>query len=253
MKTGLVLSGGGARGIAHIGVLKALEEMGVRLHALSGTSSGSIVAALYCYGYSPEEILKVFKSTRFYKLIRPAMKVSGLLNIGKAGELFLNYFPVNSFGALKIPLYVVAANLRSGKEKIFHEGRLIEPLMASSAIPVLFHPVHIDGEDYVDGGIVNNLPVEPLMDKCDLLIGSHSNAVDDNYQTGGFRSIMQRSLLIAINGNVISKKKMCDVLLEPPQMKNYRVFDFSKADEIFEIGYRHAKVKQDEIKNFITG
>ncbi len=249
MKTGLVLSGGGARGIAHIGVLQALEEMNVRPHVLSGTSSGSIVAAFYCHGYKPKEILEVFKTTRFYKLIWPALRTSGLLNMQRAGKLFQQYFPDNRFETLKIPLYVTATSLKTGNAKVFHEGPLTEALMASSAIPVLFHPVRIDGEDYVDGGIVNNLPVEPVMEQCDHLIGSHSNTVDGNYQTGGFRSVMERSLLIAINGNVVSRKRMCDMLLEPPLLKHYRVFDFSKADEIYEVGYRYTMEKEVLIRN----
>ncbi len=251
MKTGLVLSGGGARGIAHIGVLQALEEMNVPLHALSGTSSGSIVAALYCAGFKPPEILKIFKTNRFYKLIWPALKSSGLLNMKKLGRILLQYFPEDNFEALRIPLYVTTTNIRTGEAVVFHHGPLIRTLLASSAIPVVFHPVDIDGDDYVDGGIVNNLPVEPLRKQCDLLIGSHSNAVDENYQTGGFRSVMERSFLIAINCNVLSRKKYCDVLFEPPQLKHYRVFDFSKSDIIYKIGYDYAIEKENQIKSIL--
>lgn len=253
MKTGLALSGGGARGIAHIGVLQALEEMKIPLCALSGTSSGSIVAAFYCYGYKPKEILSVFKTTRFYKLIWPALKTSGLLNMQKAERVFHNYFPENSFDALNVLLYVTATSLKTGKATVFHKGALTEALMASSAIPVLFHPVRINGEDYVDGGIVDNLPVSPLRDPCKFIIGSHSNAVDDRYMTGGFRSVMERSLLLAINGNVIARKHACHVFLEPPGMKHYRVFDFSKADEIFSIGYNYALKKEKELMRTMAG
>jgi NTE family protein len=253
MNTGLALSGGGARGIAHIGVLQALEEMKIPLCALSGTSSGAIVGAFYCHGYKPKEILEVFKTTRFYKLIWPAMKTSGLLNMRKAEKVFRNYFPENSFDALNVPLYVTATSLKTGKATVFHQGALTEALMASSAIPVLFHPVRINGEDYVDGGIVDNLPVNPLRDPCEFIIGSHSNAIDDEYTTGGFRSVMERSLLLAINGNVMVRKQACHVFLEPPAMKHFRVFDFSKADEIFDIGYHYTLEREKELHRAITG
>jgi len=247
MKIGLALSGGGARGIAHIGVLQALEELGIKPDVLSGTSSGSIVAAFYCYGYKPKEILAIFRTARFFKLVWPALSVSGLLNMKKTGKLFLKYFPENDFEALRIPLYVTATSLRIGKAVVFHHGTLIEVLLASSAIPVLFHPVRIEETDYVDGGIVDNLPVDPLIGTCDYVIGSHSNAVHDNYKTGNFRSVMERSLLLAINGNIMPQINKCHVFMEPPEMKNFRVFDFSKADEIFDIGYAYTMQRKNEL------
>jgi len=140
MKTGLVLSGGGARGIAHIGVLQALQEMNITLHALSGTSAGSMVAALYCAGYNPGKILEIFQTNRFYKLVWPALKSSGLLNMRKMERTLIRYFPENSFEVLRIPLYVYATNLRTGEGVMFHKGPLVQSLLASSAIPVLFHP-----------------------------------------------------------------------------------------------------------------
>ncbi len=247
MKTGLALSGGGARGIAHIGVLQALEELNIQPNVLSGTSSGSFVAAFYCHGYSPKEILSIFRSARFFKMVWPALKVSGLLDMRKTRKLFNQYFVEDSFESLKTPLYVTATNLKSGRSTVFYQGPLIDALLASAAIPVLFHPVRIGDIDYVDGGIVDNLPVDPLVGICDHVIGSHSNAVHDNYKTGNFRSVMERSLLLAINGNTMPQISKCQVFLEPPEMKNFRVFDFSKADEIFDIGYNYTMERKNEL------
>lgn len=247
MKTGLVLSGGGARGIAHIGVLQALEELDIKPDVLSGTSSGSFVAAFYCYGYTPNEILKIFRSARFFKMVWPAMKASGLLDMRKTRKLFNQYFAEDSFESLKIPLYVTATNLKNGRSTVFNHGPLIDALLASAAIPVLFHPVRIGENDYVDGGITDNLPVDSLIGKCDYIIGSHCNAVCDNYKTGNFRSVLERSQLITINVNTASQKNKCHFLLEPPGTKNFRVFDFSKADEIFDIGYNFTMQKKNEL------
>ena len=102
-------------------------------------------------------------------------------------------------------------------------------------------------ETYIDGGILNNLPVEPLIGHCDVIIGSNCNPISENYETGNMRSLLERSLLMAINVNTLAKKDLCDVFLEPEALKKYGGFDFSKANEIFNIGYEYGKSVIDKI------
>ena len=247
MKIGLTLSGGGARGIAHIGMLKAFEEAGITFSMVTGTSAGAIVGAFYCHGYAPDEIMDFVKTTRVFRLMRLAMSRSGLLNMAAMQKIYTRYFPEDNFNSLKKPLVISTINLKQGKSTFFYEGELIKPIMASSAVPVIFHPVEIHGEYYVDGGIMNNLPVEPLIGHCDKVIGFHCNPVDDNYQIGNFRSVLERCLLMAIYSNARMKKSSCDIFLEPPAMKNIGAFEFSRADDIFKIGYDYAKHEMENV------
>ena len=122
MKIGIALSGGGARGISHLGVLKALDEFGVHLDYISGTSTGALVGALYSYGLSPEKILELIVNTRFFSSLRPAWTWTGLVNMDGLRELILKLIPENNFDALKIPLTIVATNLTKGKAEYFTSG-----------------------------------------------------------------------------------------------------------------------------------
>ena len=113
-KIGLVLSGGGARGVAHIGVLQALEEFGVRFDRVAGTSAGSIVGSLYAHGYPPREIYSIIQQVSIFKTVRPAWTWSGLLRMDGLQELLKKYLPENDFAALKLPLTVAATEIRKG-------------------------------------------------------------------------------------------------------------------------------------------
>ncbi len=251
MKIGLALAGGGARGISHLGVIKALEEAEIEVTALAGTSAGSIVSSLYSYGYSPDEILEIVEKTKVFKLLRPALNFRGLLTIDSLGETMKEYLPENDFGALKKPTTIVATELRTGKSAYFNSGELIRPIMASCCIPVVFNPVEFDGGVYVDGGILNNLPAEPLVDSCDFIIGSDCNPIDNNFKMSGVRTVIERSLLLAINGNNDLSRQKCDVIVTPPGLKNISGFELGKAREIFEFGYYSTKEMTPEIQSKI--
>src|SRR6267143_948914 len=173
MKIGLALSGGGARGVAHIGVIKALEELGLTFSCISGTSAGSIVGALYAYGYKPGEMLEVIQHVSIFRSVRPAWTWTGLLTMDGMKDLLLKYMPENSFQQLKIPLTIAATEIRFGETHYFTEGELVPAIMASCTVPGVFPPLSLDGGLYVDGGILDNLPVRPLKAKCDFIVGSH--------------------------------------------------------------------------------
>lgn len=247
-KLGIALSGGGSRGIVHIGILKALDESGLKISMVTGTSAGAIVGAFYCSGYSPDNIMDIIRETKLIKYVRPAISFSGLLKLETIDSVFRKYLKKDSFDALHIPLVVAATNVRNGTNVFFHDGPLIQSVLASCAVPVIFKPIKLNGDYYIDGGVLNNLPVEPLVGHCDLIVGSNCNPISENYEPGNMRSLLERSLLMAINVNTFTKKGLCDLFLEPESLKNYRGFDFSKSDEIFNIGYEYGKSMIDEIK-----
>ena len=237
MTTGIALSGGGARGIAHLGVLKALDELGVHLDCMSGTSTGALVGALYSYGLSPEKILELIINTRFFSSLRPAWTWTGLVNMDGLRDLILKLIPEDSFDALKIPLTITATNLTKGKAEYFTVGPLTPAVLASCCVPVLFNPVHVNGEVYVDGGMTDNLPSKSIRHKCNLLIGSHCNFVSSEFDVKNFRSVIERSLLMAVSGNTTVSKELCDILIEPPGLANISVFDVKNAELLFNVGY----------------
>ncbi len=252
-KLGLVLSGGGARGIAHLGVLKVLDELGIKIGAITGSSSGAIAGALYASGYSPDEILQIINETNFFRLIRPAISKTGLLKMDSAEWLYKKYLSHDSFEDLRIPLTINATDLCLGRTVYFSQGDLIRPLMASTCIPVMFEPINIRGELFVDGGLLNNFPAEALVGTCDKIIGSHCNPVDETFEIMNMRTMLERAFLLTINANSYSRRNYCDLFIEPPALKTYHIFDLGKADEIFQIGYDYAKSRKTEILSFCNG
>lgn len=240
-KIGLVLSGGGARGIAHLGVLQALEEFEIEIDAISGTSAGAIVGVLYAYGYKPKEILEMVKSISPYKLLSPAYSWKGALSIDVLVKFLQKYIETDDFSVLKIPVHVAVTNLIKGRSEFFSEGEMFIPVAASSCVPVLFNPVEWRGNTYVDGGILNNLPIEPLDPFYEIIIGSHTNPIVDNFTPKNARQVMERSLMMAITCNVESRIHRCTHLIEPEDLGNYKVMDLSVADKIYELGYATAR------------
>jgi len=241
MKIGITLSGGGARGIAHIGVLKALEEMGVEIAMISGTSAGSIVGALYARGYKPEEILSIIQKVSVFKSVKPAWTWIGLLSLEGLRDVFLKYIPENNFDALRIPLTVAATDIKKGEIVYFSKGELIPCIMASSCVPAVFAPISLDGRLFVDGGVLDNLPAKPIRKSCDLLIGSHCNPIGSHFDAKNLRTIIERSLLMAVNGNTQKSRELCDVFIEPPGLDKFTGFGLNKAQEIFDVGYQFTK------------
>jgi len=248
MEIGIALSGGAARGLVHLGILKALEELQISLSIIAGTSSGAIMGALYAYGYPPDEILQIVINTKLFKLIRPGIGKSGLLKMDAAEKVYLQYFPENSFSALEKKLIVTTIDLNTGKLCYFSEGELIKPLMASSSLPIIFAPVQIGNAFYIDGGLLNNLPVEPLLDKCDKIIGAHCNPISEEFTARGFKAIFERTFLLIINSNTFESRKYCDLFIEPPSLGQFSILDLAKAQEIFEIGYQYTLGMQPQLE-----
>ncbi len=251
MKIGLALSGGGARGISHLGVLQLFEEIGLKIDSISGSSAGAIAGALFAVGYSPKEILELIISTKVYKMLRPALSKTGLLNLHKTERVFLKYFPDDDFSQLSIPLFVAATDLNKGTTTFFSRGPLIKPLLASASVPVIFEPVIIKNTAYIDGGILNNLPIEPLQDRCQRIIGLNSNPIGSDFQVTNVKDLVERSLLLAITNHTHTKASACHLFLEPPQLGKYKIFDFGKAREIFDIGYNYAKENLGKLEELI--
>ncbi|WP_055443434.1 patatin-like phospholipase family protein [Lacinutrix himadriensis] len=251
MNTGLVLSGGGARGAAHIGAIKALEEFGVFPTHISGTSAGAIIGALYAAGVPWTEMLDFFKNISIFQTARYAHNKPGFINSAKFYNDLKAYLPMDDFSALKKPLFITAANVIDGSLKVFSKGQLIKPIIASASFPGVFTPTEINGKYYIDGGTLNNFPVEPLQKDCDKIIGVYVNPLKKISITDlkHSYSVVERAYKIKVASESMLKFPNCDLVISPEELINYGTFDMNHIDAIFNLGYTATKKALEENNN----
>ncbi len=253
MKTGLVLSGGGFRGLAHVGILKALDERGITPSYIAGTSAGAIVGALFASGLKWNEILSFFKKVDIFSFRKFALNKPGWVDTEKFYEEFAELFTEDSFESLKIPLYITATNILEGSLRIFSSGPLIKPLLASAAFPGMFTPVIIDKNHYVDGGVLNNFPVDLIKEQCDQIIGAYVNpftkvTMDDLKYS---YNVLERAYHIRAAKSSVEKFKDCDLLISPEDLVNHGTFTVKDMDAVFELGYKAAKESLEKDKDLV--
>lgn len=247
--TGVVLSGGGARGFAHLGVLKALNEAGIYPEIIAGTSAGALVGVLYADGYTPDEILVLMNASSTLHYVRPTVPREGLLQISGIEKILQDNLKAKNFEDLKLPLFVTATDLNHGQAVYFSEGELLKPVIASVSIPVLFTPVIIDKIHYVDGGVMDNLPVKPIEDLCRFLIGSFVNPVGYEETVTSLVQIAERAFMLNMSKELDHKTHKFDIFIAPQELKKYKILDPEKAVEVFEIGYNETIKKLKDPDN----
>lgn len=251
-KIGIVLSGGGARGAAHIGVLQALNENGIFPSHISGASAGALIGALYCAGYSPLEMLELSKNHTFLKIFKIGFINKSLTEMTHLKEFLHHVIQNDSFETLKTPLYISVTNLNSGANEIISKGKLIESVIASCAIPLLFKPVTINENLYVDGGVLNNLPIEPLLKTCEKTIGISVCTHLFKPEIKGLKAISERCIQLAIWNTMQERFKKCDISIEIDKSFSYSMFSLKNSDALFKIGYETTMQQMETIVNTIT-
>jgi NTE family protein len=240
-KIGIALSGGGIKGLCHAGVLKALEEHDIKPDIISGVSSGSVVGALYADGYSPDEIAHLFEDISFRQMTKIQISDGGFFRIDAFQKFISKKLHAKTFEELKIPLRIVATDLDKGRSVTFSSGNLIDPIIASCSIPVLFSPKVIDGTHYVDGGVLKNFPVTTIRDECEKVIGINASPLVAEEYKPSILNVASRSYHFMFKANILYDKEICDLLIEPVDMGNYETFDVDKGREIFELGYQSTR------------
>lgn len=280
-KVGLVLSGGGAKGLAHIGVLKVIEEAGVRVDYIGGTSMGAIIGALYSAGFSAHQLDSIFQITNFnillqdelprsaktfyekrdserYALTLPFddLKISfpSALSRGQnvynlMSRLTLHLDDSQDFNDLPIPFFAVATNIETGKEVILDSGHLPQAISASSAIPSLFSPVYVDGQLLVDGGVVNNYPVAEIRRRgADIVIGVDvQDTLLQRQELGSVFNILTQISNFRTIADMREKIKNTDIYINP-NIKPFSVMSFEKGNEIMEAGQTSAREHLEKFK-----
>ncbi len=248
---GLVLSGGGIRGIAHLGVIQVMQECGLEPTVISGTSAGAIAGALYAAGHSIDTIKGIFANTSIFKISNLSRKKPGLIDSDKFYDILKEYLPDDDFGALKKKLYVTATDILIGRSKTFSEGSLIKPILASAAVPVVFTPVKIGKKLYTDGGALNNFPVEPLVGRCSVIVGSNVHPFKPVH-IGEIRTslgVMERLFHLTIHYHSLQKYHLCNLVISPmDELSEFGIFDWSDTEKIYKIGYNAASEKRHEFE-----
>ncbi len=250
---GLALSGGGTKGIAHAGVLQFLEEQNIKPTEMAGSSAGAIVGALYSWGKTPEEILAFFKSIYFFHWKHFTLKKPGIIDSESFRSYFVQVFGEAKMSLLPIPLYITATDMVKGKLKIFNTNtKIVDAVLASSAVPGVISPYQIDNNIYSDGGILNHFPSDILQGRCDHIIGVYVSPVQkiEAKDLKSIKAVTTRAFeLLAANTN-LQKFNNCDWIIEPEELAHFATFETNKnkMDQIFEIGYQSAKKSFESLK-----
>jgi len=241
-KIALALSGGGARGIFHAGFLQAMDEADLRPAVISGASMGSIVGAFYAAGVKPKEMLKAVKAPDLMHIHSWIGLKGGLGSMKVLREQLNKFIKHDSFDKLNLPLIVSVSNLNSGENELLKTGNLIDAVVASASIPVVFMPVKIGSNYYLDGGLTLNLPAECLKADNTIVVGLDCNYIkhtESEYTS--FKPVVERCLHIAVHNTLRDQVDSCDIYVTSEEMETFGTFDFEKANQIFDIGYKTAK------------
>lgn len=236
----IVLSGGGAKGFAHIGVLKALNEKGIFPEIVSGTSAGALVGSLYADGYTPDDIYEIFQGKDLYKLVQIILPRQGLFKMKDLITILKTHLKARRIEELKLETFICCTNFTIGRVRYFYEGPIIKPIVASASIPVLFQPIKINEELYVDGGMFQNLPVEPVLGKARRIIGVHVNPFGRlREDETGLISTVERVFQLGTRANVLQNINECDWFIEPPKLKDFGMLNVKLGEEMYHIGYEY--------------
>lgn len=280
-KVGLVLSGGGAKGYAHIGVLKVIEEAGIKIDYIGGTSIGAIVGALYASGYSADELEDIMYSLDLNNLIMneksrrelpffdktyrekyilelpfddfrlrfPNAISSGQGTADELTYLFRHVHDINNFNDLPIPFLCIATKLSDGEAVVFHEGYLPQIVLASGAYPTLLEPVRINGELYIDGGVRNNYPVREVIEMgADIIIGVDlQEGLLDDSQLNSAAKVIEQIITYNIAEKSEEQSKLVDLSIKP-ELKGFTVTSFDNKDDIILAGEEAAYKKIDQLR-----
>lgn len=235
---GVALSGGGARGLAHAGALKAIEEAGLKPDIIAGVSAGSIVAVMYSAGISPDSILELFTNGRFSDFAEFSIGKGGLLKMDRFIRIIAKTLGgYKRLEDLPIPTYIGVTDFDRGLPVEFHEGDINPIIKASCSIPVVFPPVSIGGTMYVDGGVLRNLPAWTIRSRCEHLIGINVSPLDKAKTEPSLFEIAMRSYSLLAKSNQRQDMEMCDLVVQTRELTHRKVFDLKEINKVFTSGY----------------
>lgn len=250
---GLALSGGAVRCIAHIAILEVLEEEGIPIHSIAGTSAGSIIGALYASGLTISEVRRIALKTRWQNIFKLTIPKKGLISSEGIFEFMEDILPVKKFSALRIPFAAVATDLHSGDKVVINTGSVPKAVQASCSLPVIFTPTEIHKRPLIDGGVSSQIPVQTARGLgADIVI-----AVNVNYQSNElsqYDNIIQIAAHLSAlwaSKNAREEEKLADILI-PVNIRGITLYDMSKGRELLRRGRKAAEEKIPELKALIN-
>ena len=236
---GIAFGGGGARGYYHGGVLKRLLELGYVPEVVSGTSVGSIIAAMCAQGLSIEQMLDAFKTLSLKDFLEPRIPKEFLVDSKPIRKILEKALQAKTFEDLKIPLRVVATCLETAGEVVFDSGPLIDAILASCSIPVVFPPVVMNGKHYVDGGVIRNVPVSVIRQDCKKVIAVNlfPEPQREMRYDGSMKNIAERCVTMLFKANASYDMDLADLVVEDVEMAGFSAYDLKHKEQMFDLGY----------------
>jgi len=248
-KIGLALGGGAVLGAAHIGVLQAIEEQQIRVAAMSGTSIGSVIAALYSFGKTPEEIKQIALEVDWKSISSLVFSRLGVLSDKKIAKLLIDNIGDVDFKDAKIPLSMVATDITNGEKVVLKSGSVAKSAMASSAIPGVFVPVEIDERLLVDGGLVENVPISTLGEfDVDYIIAVDLNAKHSHKKPSSLVEVLLNTFDIVMNASTSKETQSTDLLISL-DLSEFNALSTSQIERLIEAGYKCTSKQLKEMKD----
>ena len=249
---GLALGGGFARGIAHIGVLKVLEEEGIPISFVTGTSVGALIGASYCSGLSVEELEEVARSVRFTTFARWTLSRFGFATNDRMITFLTRTLKAKTFEELRIPLGVTATDFNTGEGVVFHSGSIIDPVRASCAYPGMFLPINIRGRYLVDGMLSHPVPTRPLREMgADRVLAVH---LKGTWSNGGaprhLFDVIGQSFAIAQDAMADVWRSAADLVIEP-DVAGFGYDDFKRANDLIRVGEEATRAALPEVRKWL--
>ena len=245
---GLALSGGGAKGFVHVGILKALEEQGIRPGILAGVSAGSIVSVLYASGFTIGEILDMFGTPHISDYASFSIPKDGFFRLDGLEKLLKRNLRVKRIEDLPVPVVIGATDFDHGKAVKFEEGDIVDCVIASCAIPIVVQPKKINGVNYVDGGLLRNLPAWTIRDRCHTLIGANCVPIATGPHKPNLLSAAHRAFDLLVKYNTIADMDMCDIVISTEEAGSLSMLSIREQKKLYNIGYQKAKQIIEENK-----
>ena len=239
-KTGFALSGGGARGFAHLGAIQALKEKGISPDICSGVSAGALAGVFIADGYEPAEIMEIFDKMTFREFTEISIPHSGFFKTDRLIALLQKHIRAKNFEDLKIPLIVTTSNFDEGVSVHFSEGPVILPVVASCSFPIVFSPTIINNVTHVDGGLFKNFPVSVIREQCETVVGINVSPVSTEYTKNNLKGVIEKCIQYILNSTAIHDTTLCDILIRPMEVRKYSIFDVKLSKKIYKVGYQAA-------------
>ena len=248
---GLALSGGGAKGFSHIGVLMAFDRCGIKPDIISGVSAGAIAGVLYAAGLKPTDIIRCFtEADKFGDFTEWAIPKEGFLKLDRFGRLLEVWLPVKRLEELSIPTVVCATDIDHGKSVGWSKGEIVPRVLASCSIPIIFNPRRLNGVNYVDGGVLRNLPAWAIRGYCKTLYGCNCSPLRTSFTPKkGILDIALRSYHLMLKANLAQDIRLCDKLIQVNELSAVSTFDLSALQRGVTAGYDAAmRVLEPDIR-----